>query len=422
VRVAELRRRVLVCGMALLVVACVTDPAPTAAPTGSSQATPAASDAPTTSPRPGPTPVPSDLRAGATIVTAGLFHTCALRVGGKVACWGQGFSGQVGETGESAISATPVDVPGLANIVGIDAGGLFTCALRRSGSVWCWGSNGAGELGDGTRGGSHPVPQRVPGIRDAIDLSAGDRHACVVLRNGGVRCWGVNFQGQIGDGTKVRRLRRVAVETPSKAAAVSAGGGVTCALLVDATVACWGENNIFGAVGDGGRRDRLVPTAVVGVSGATQVAAGASHACAAIEDGSVRCWGANSFGQVGSGRAGPGRYRLPVPVAGLDDVVAIAAGEWTTCAVDAAGAAWCWGLNQNGQLGSELVERSASPLEVLGLTGAIDITTNAGHSCSVTGDFEVWCWGSNDVGQLGRGEPVGPGFGSSVPVQVVGLG
>jgi alpha-tubulin suppressor-like RCC1 family protein len=242
-------------------------------------------------------------------------------------------------------------------------------------------------------------------------LSAGNEHACSVGSDGGVSCWGLNANGQLGDGTTTDRLTPVPVSgLSSGVAAVAAGSRHSCALTTAGAVKCWGQNGSSGALGDGTTIDRLTPVAVTGLSsGVKAIAAGAEHSCALKTSGAVVCWGLNNRGQIGDGTSGNNRL-TPVPVSGLSSgVAAISIGFEFSCALRTAGAVLCWGSNSNGRLGdgTNAFDR-LTPTPVVGLSAgvaAISTSQNA-HSCAVTTAGAVRCWGFNGAGQLGDGTTI----------------
>ncbi len=199
-----------------------------------------------------------------------------------------------------------------------------------------------------------------------------------------------------------------AADTPAAAAgaplagvtAIAAGPVTGCALIEDGTVRCWGANEA-GQAGDGTVGTRTLPTPVVDITGATAVAAGWFHACALIDDGSVRCWGRNAEGQLGDGSTTDSP--VAVTVAGVGDAIANSAGERHTCAVIADGTVRCWGSNASGQLGDGTTDDRAMPVEVADLQGAVTVAAGYGQSCAVIDDGSVRCWGGNWAGQLGDG-------------------
>ena len=314
-----------------------------------------------------PTPV-SGLPPGATALGIGESHACALLPGGKVACWGLNWVGELGsgELGDS--SSTPVEVPGLTGVASLSVGRRHTCVLLVDGSAMCWGDNWFGQLGDGTAGAAagKPTPVAVAGLGGIAALGAGDLHTCALLSDGTAKCWGGNGSGQLGDLTTAQhRTAPVAVSGLTDAVAISAGGSHTCALLKDRTMKCWGSN-AAGKLGSGGTSDRSGPTLVQNLADITAIAAGGSHTCALLAGGTVKCWGQNNGGQVGDGSFGPSTYRAtPVAVVGLAGVSMLTAGEYHTCALLTDGTARCWGSNDSGQIGDGTRTQSRTPLPVV---------------------------------------------------------
>ncbi|MDW8403002.1 lipase/acyltransferase domain-containing protein [Chloroflexus sp.] len=295
----------------------------------------------------------------------------------------------------------------------IAAGGEHTCGLTNTGLVYCWGLNWFGQLGDGT-GTDRLTPVAVSGLSGAVTITAGEYHTCAVLGDGTVRCWGDNGAGQLGDGTTIDRLRPVAVSGLSGAVAIAAGNAHTCAALNDGAVRCWGYNG-DGQLGDGTTIDRLRPVAVSGLSGVIYIAAGWSHTCAVLSNRTARCWGANEAGQLGDGTT-TGRL-APVVVSGLSGAVAISAGSLHTCARLNDGTTRCWGSNWRSQLGDGTDEDHLTPVVVTGLNGAVALSAGGKHTCALLGDGTAYCWGYNRYGQLGDGTTVR----SSIIVAVIGL-
>ena len=257
----------------------------------------------------------------------------------------------------------------------LTAGSSHTCGLTEAGAVKCWGKNSDGQLGDGGTT-DRRSPVNVSGLTSgATSLAAGSSHTCAVTTVGGVRCWGYNSDGQLGDGGTTDRRAPVDVAgLTSGVAAVSAGGSHTCALTTAGGVRCWGSNG-NGALGDGTTTDRTTPVDVVGLtSGVTAVSAGSGYTCALAKAGGLKCWGRNHEGQLGDGTLTS--RTTPVDVVGLTSgVAAVSAGGRHACALTTAGGLKCWGFNSAGQLGDGTTASRTAPVDVVGFGGVVPTRT-----------------------------------------------
>lgn len=353
--------------------------------------------------------------ARVSAVAIGDYHGCALTDAATVKCWGSNGWGQLGD-GSFVGSTVPVNVRGLTDATAVAVGMNHSCALRPGGAFWCWGANDQGQLGDGTKT-NRPDPVFAATIAGATRLAVGTWHNCAIA-GGAVRCWGYGGSGQLGNGSFASSIDEpVSVSSITDATAISANGDFTCAVVESGRVKCWGIG-LGGALGNGTTSNSADPVYVQSVEGATAIAAGLGHTCAIVSGGAIKCWGGNNFGQLGnvdvptdwnSGSA------TPVDVTGLSGALSIFAGPLNTCAVLAGGTAWCWGDNRGSKLGvpSTTVSLSAEPLAYPGLAGVDEVGIGDRFACARLGT-RVKCWGHNGEGQLGAGTTTD----SLVPVDV----
>jgi len=269
---------------------------------------------------------------GVEAIAAGRQHVCALLAGGLVSCWGANESGQLGRPPSTEKAEVPAPVAGLPPVRRIFAGGSNTCATAADGRLLCWGADDSGQLGDdGTEARATPAP--VPGADGMVSVA-------------------------IANNTQAGK----------KVPDIGNSTGFICGVRgTDGRVLCWG-NNYTGQLGDGSRDNRARPTLVPGIDDAIQVAAGDLHACALRRSGRVSCWGRNEFGAAGDGTMGPRLIRLaPVDARSIEDAVGIALGGAHSCARLRRGAVLCWGVNNHSQLGDGSNVLHPAPFPVTGL-------------------------------------------------------
>jgi alpha-tubulin suppressor-like RCC1 family protein len=396
-------------------------------------------------------PLPTLVAGGVVQFATGGNNTCWVNAAGELFCAGSNSSGQIGNDEQGVDALEPTLVEGLGPVLEVDVGGGHACARLGNGTVFCWGNNNNGQVGDGTVMEPRPTPVQVPGIANIEQLALGDLHSCARDSAGSLACWGANFAGQLADGTETERPDPTPVPNIT-AARVIAGGDHTCSVAAAGTLFCWGENN-DGELGDTTLENKSAPLPVgFDVPDLLSVALGHDHTCAQDVSGQLRCWGSDRRGQLGI--ATLLRSDVPLQVLDLTGAVDVASGDGHSCAVLSSGLARCWGRNSDGELGSNGGLTDGSPLEVVDVSAAGSVFATAtracvhetpdavrcfggssnsvlgdgsvsdrntaqiinavvtaptaiaiggSHSCAISGAAELFCWGSNSGGKLGNG-------------------
>ena len=371
--------------------------------------------------------VPSPVRVRANVsisaidptgrIAAGDKHTCAISLNNTVWCWGDNTYSQLGSSVFSDdFSLVPIQVsalPGSRIAKRIVAGTNHTCVLATDGTVWCWGQNGNGNLGDGTfliRG----IPVQALLGTTAVMISAGGSTTCASLSDDSLKCWGKGNSGQIGNNATLLS-NATPVYTSLVPASLSVPGSFTvghleigsahsCAISVLGDAWCWGDV-ADGRLGITQELNVLIPTARASLGRtASEVAAGGAHTCALLTNGSVTCFGYNDTGQLGQTPTQPASSNaIPTVVTLAATATHISAGKQFTCALLSTAVVHCFGDNASGQLGSDSFGAAReTPGAVSGLTGTVvDVVAGTGHACAVMSTGQVRCWGLNDQGQLG---------------------
>ena len=359
-------------------------------------------------------------------LAAGGDHTCAILDGGAVKCWGRNADGQLGlgdltnrGDGPGQMGDSLPEVALGAPAIAVAAGAAHSCVVTSDGGVRCWGAGTAGQLGLGNNSGTLVPPSSavaLPGAATAV--VAGDDFSCALLASGQAVCWGAAARGQLGTGEVVDHAAPAApIGFPAKATALVAGARHACALLEDGRIACWGAND-SGQLGLGDQEDRTRPTTVDTNGGrARAVAAGGATTCVLVDGGAVTCWGANDRGQLGLGDA------MPRAAAGARGVAlgagqtasSLAVGGAFACALLGSADAKCWGDNRAMQLGAPILgpaygdgpNETGDFLPAAAQGGGRSlraVVAGRVHACGILDTGDVRCWGDNGSGQLGAGD------------------
>ena len=309
---------------------------------------------------------------GITHVMGGELHNLALKNDGTVWAWGMNMLDQLGD-GNATDSWTPVEVSGLSNITQIASRAYHSLAVKSDGTVWAWGWDFHGALGNGVSDQNYDYtsPVQVQGLNNPIMVSAGYCYSVALLQDHTLVAWGLNSDGQLGDGTTNDHYTPMPVQGLNNVIWVSAGWAQVVAIKSDGTVWTWGANNWQGAfsgsglLGNGTTVDSYTPQQVPGLAGAIQGFGGDSFSAVLLHDGSVWAFGSNGAGQLGTGSFTPAESLVPVEVQGLGNVVMFTARDHHAQAIRADGTIWSWGSGENGELGNGTTQNSAVPVEVL---------------------------------------------------------
>jgi alpha-tubulin suppressor-like RCC1 family protein len=309
------------------------------------------------------------------------------------------------------------------------AGDDHSCGVTASGDAYCWGSHSHGQLGTGKLAdqgeASHPLPMAVTGGLKFKSLVAGSEYTCGLTSDGAAYCWGYNYNGQLGNGAQqfgASTTSPVPVAGGLTFARLSAGlGAHTCALTGAGVAYCWGKNS-GGQVGNGSSVNNVpTPTPVKGGAAFMSISVGYTHTCALTAAGAAYCWGRNAYGELGSGASNQLSVTTPVAVAGGLTFKSISAGFQSTCAVATDGTAYCWGQGRNGRLGTGSEANASTPARVTGGYRFTDVGVGRGYACGVLADGLALCWGDNANGRLGNGESGNERNAEPVHVQAPGV-
>jgi alpha-tubulin suppressor-like RCC1 family protein len=326
------------------------------------------------------------------------FHTLTVQSDGTVWAWGNNRKGQLGDS--TTINRNkPVQIIGLPAISAVSVGQDHSIALATDGTVWTWGGNSVGQLGNGTLE-SQLVPQQVPGLAHVVAVQAGEQHSVALLSDGTVWAWGLNAYGQLGDGTIVDSALPVQVTGLDSITSISAGAFHNLAVNRDGQVYAWGFN-AYGQLGDNTKIDRATPVQVTELSGVASVSAGFYHSMAVKKDGTVWNWGTNVKGILGDGTIED--HYTPVQAVNLGSVISVSAGALHSMVLKSDGSVWIWGANNEGQLGGG-AESERSIASKLNIDSPI-IAISAGYMSSgaVNEEGALLTWGYNGLAQLGNG-------------------
>lgn len=350
-------------------------------------------------------PAPSLLARGGTGT-----HSCVIKADNSIQCWGSNTSGQLGDNTQVDRLIPTLISGSTTSFIQSAAGGAHTCAIQNDKTLWCWGYGGKGALGNGSIT-STKVPTQVGTLTTYHQVAAGAAHTCAIrYADDTLWCFGDNAKKQLGGGsTNTQENSPIQADTPTTYAMVATGETHTCGITLAGDLKCWG-NNVYGQIGVGTYSSETdpptTPTIIDSGTPYSKVATGAYHTCAITTGETMKCWGDNSYGQLGNGTTTPSSS--PVSVTSLSGVVDVVAGTFHTCVLLNNDDVKCWGDNTYGQLGQLLDVNSSSPISVFTSdvysTDILSLSAGSYHNCAVFSQTgEMRCWGNNSVGQLGTG-------------------
>ncbi len=353
-------------------------------------------------------------------IGAGVQHTCAASAGLSVYCWGGNSFGVLGNGSTTGTQLVPARVAGTTEFAGVATGLSHTCARTRGGAPVCWGRNNSGQIGDNTTGGTKPSPTFSAGNLQLSTLRVGDLFSCGITASGAGFCWGNNGSGQTsnpigggGQGPPPPIPLPTQMQGSPTFSLLSLGSAHGCGATSAGLAHCWGDGQ-SGALGEGATATRSSPVLVDSGFSYISIAAGDDYTCGITATGTAYCWGSNSAGQLGTGDST--NALSPVAVNTLLTFTSVVAGDTHTCAITGVGTAYCWGAGAFGQLGDGLNTASAVPAAVGGGLSFASLTVHGSHSCGITTLGIAYCWGRNNQGQLGDGTMIG----AAMPVRVAG--
>lgn len=340
----------------------------------------------------------SDSDAKVRQIAAGYSHTVALKEDGTVWVWdSENYDYRHDESAKD--KTHPVKVKGIDKVTKIVAGEHHTVALKEDGTVWVWGDNNYGLLGNEIKAESISKPIKVKGLEKVMDIATGDNHIVALKENGTVWAWGSNGYGQLGDGTKINSSKPMQVQGINEVTQVAAGEAHTVALKADGTVWSWGHNNI-GQLGDGTTEDEVMPVQVTGIEGVVQVTAGSIHSAVLKADGTV--WTFGVYQETVSGDAITAEIRnKPAQVKELEGVTSIASGSYYIMALKEDGTVWVQDI-----LPGSIDMAWSEVVQVKELEGIMAIAAARNYKAAFKEDGTVWLWEYDPFNDTGRGSVV----------------
>jgi alpha-tubulin suppressor-like RCC1 family protein len=346
-------------------------------------------------------------------IEAGDLAACGIKKSGALLCWGDGSVGQTGQPGDETLKLSPAAASAEMDWIAVAGGLRFACGVQASGRLSCWGSASRGALGGGfAPDRTEPSQVGVDADWDFVDVQ--QDNGCGI-RKGELWCWGRNISANLGDGTSITRVTPKLIDAGRQWTRVAVGRTHTCGIASEGgapeSVFCWGSD-INGELGNGAGTGQTMPSPASPTPGNdavwTELVAGFNHTCGIRQDGTLWCWGRNNQGQLGDATTTARPDPKQVLPAGAADWIRVAASGDFTCGLRTAGALFCWGRNDSAQLGLGHVMSPVTSPQQVGAQLYFAVDAGANHTCAVTMDGELYCWGRNASSELGLGNNAGP--------------
>ncbi len=338
-------------------------------------------------------------------------HSLGIRTSGALWGWGDDGSGQVGNSDENESENSPLPVEGDIDWMKIAAGGNHNLGIKADGTLWAWGHNTSGQLGDGGSNDEENAPVQIGSSTSWVEIACGSAHSLALQSDGTIWAWGSDSNGQLGDGgSNENRVIPIQIGTDTDWIAIGAGSFRSFGIRSNGTLWAWGRD-VFGALGDGGSEmDQSSPVQVGSVTNWVAIDGGLEHSLGLQTDGTLWAWGSGGRGQLGDGSPmnAFSKQLSPIQIGSATDWREISAGRYHSTAIKADGSLWAWGFDANGELGDGGTNTNQnSPVQVGTDLDWKEVSAGEAQTMGIKENGTLWSWGTDAIGQLGNGAKEG---------------